>query len=227
MLSEKEYWIFLIVVFACFALGLIVWLIPSKIVEYNLGVNLLTSSIFMILTVFFLSWLSKLRQDREWQDMKKQVENSLSRELYEIFCFLGGFVYPDQISPLPLKDEVLRVLERINETKEASLADSAYLYYPKPQDWLLQHNLERFFDLKQSIGDLEIRYFNLMKPEIRTSLMEIQDDLTSIRDIFDFVRKEETTEGTFEQPLADSILHILKEIYMLHKKGIEVYNRKQ
>lgn len=65
MLSEKAYWIILIVAFTEFSLVWF-WLVPYRIVEYNLGANLFTGPIFMVLTIVFLSWLFTSGEKNQW-----------------------------------------------------------------------------------------------------------------------------------------------------------------
>lgn len=104
MLSEKIYWIILIVAFAGFALSIWLVLIPYEVVEYNLGVNLFTSSIFMVLTVIFLSLLANLRERREWKNVETWVKRKMGEQLYYLFNILARFIYPKQFSPDPLKN---------------------------------------------------------------------------------------------------------------------------
>lgn len=77
MLSEKAYWVILIVVFIGLALSIWFWLIPCGIVEYNLGVNLFTSSIFMLMTIVFLSWLFVFREKMYWKTVEKKVHSTI------------------------------------------------------------------------------------------------------------------------------------------------------
>jgi hypothetical protein len=84
-LSEKLYWLILIAGFTAFATLLWFWLIPCQIIEYNLAVNLFTSSIFMVLTVVFLSWLFSLRERAEWNNVKNEVFFNIRLELATLF----------------------------------------------------------------------------------------------------------------------------------------------
>jgi glucan phosphoethanolaminetransferase (alkaline phosphatase superfamily) len=61
-ISLKIFWLALVVFFSAFALLIWVWLIPYGNLEYNLAVNLFTSSIFMVFTIVFLNVLFNARK---------------------------------------------------------------------------------------------------------------------------------------------------------------------
>ena len=69
-ISEKGYWLTLIAIFSIFAVLIWAVFIPKQFIEYNLGVNLFTSSIFTVLTIVFLSWLFDLREKAEWHQLE-------------------------------------------------------------------------------------------------------------------------------------------------------------
>jgi hypothetical protein len=226
MLSDRSYWAFLIIIFGILAGLLWFWLIPNQFVEYNLGVNLLTSSIFMVFTVFFLSYLISLREKREWKTVKIWVRKMIGRQLYHVFNTLARFIYPKQFSPAPSKDEILKILEDLNEMEKPSLTDYAFNYYlPKPADSISLYDLKVLFKLKDYLNDLEIKYFRFMEPEICVALSEIRNELDNIESDFDLLRTDETAEDVVEKSMASSVLKIMKEIYKLHKIGIEIYRK--
>jgi len=223
MLSDKVYWIILITVFIAFAFLIWLMLVPYQWIEYNLGVNLFTSSIFMVLTVIFLSLLVDLREKREWKSVEISVKRRLGKQLYYLFNILARFIYSKQFRPNPSKEEMLEILEALNGMKEATLDEYAYHYYfPKPLDDLSVYQLDVLFRFKRYLSDLEIKYFRFFKPEIRLSLMEIQDHLDSIEADFNLVKRFEGSQEVVEKSMPKSILGIMKEIYKLHKVGIEI-----
>jgi len=223
MLSEKIYWIILIVAFAGFALSIWLVLIPYEVVEYNLGVNLFTSSIFMVLTVIFLSLLANLRERREWKNVETWVKRKMGEQLYYLFNILARVIYPKQFSPDPPKEQMLTILKALNEMKEATLTEYAYNYFPKPLDDLSVYQLDVLFRFKRYLSDLETKYFRFFKSEICLSLMEIQTLLNSIEADFSLVKRFEGSQNVVEKSMSESILRIMKEIYKLHKMGIEIY----
>lgn len=224
MLSERTYWIILITVFVAFATLIWLLLVPYRWIEYNLGVNLFTSSIFMVLTVISLSLLANLRERREWKNVETWVKRRMEKQLYTLFNILARFIYPKQFRPVPSKEEMLKILKALNEMKEATLNEYAHHYYfPKPRDDLSVYQLDVLFRFKRYLSDLEIKYFRFLKPEIRLSLMEIQDLLDSIEADFSLVKRFEESQEVVEKSMPESILRIMKEIYKLHKIGIEIY----
>jgi len=226
MISEKSYWFLLILGFIVFALLIWFWLIPYGIVEYSLGVNLFTSSIFMVLTVIFLSYLIALREKREWRTVETWVKKMIGRQLYHVFNTLARFIYSEPFSPAPSKDEILKILEDLNEMQKPSLTDYAFNYYlPKPSDRLSFYELEALFKLRGYLNELEIKYFRFMEPEICIPLSEIQNELDAIESDFNLLKADEMAEDAIEKPMANSVLKIMKEIYKLHKIGIPIYRK--
>ncbi|MCJ7631966.1 hypothetical protein MUP77_06175 [Candidatus Bathyarchaeota archaeon] len=78
MISERSYWILLIVLFAGFSLLVMFILIPYGVVEYNLGVNLFTSSVFMVLTIFFLTWMINLQEKKRSKFFQATVQSRIA-----------------------------------------------------------------------------------------------------------------------------------------------------
>jgi len=178
----------------------------------------------MVFTVVFLSLLTNLREKREWKDVETWVKRRMGKQLYSLFDILARFIYPEQFKPRPSKEELLRILEDLNEMKGATLNENAiYYYFPKPSDDLSAHQLDVLFTFRKYLSDLEIKYFRFIKPEIRISLMEIQNNLDSIESLFNLVKRFESSEEVVKNSMAEPILAIMKEIYKLHKMGMEVY----
>lgn len=87
----ETYWLILIVGFTTSALLLWFWFIPNGL-EYNLGVNLFTSSLFMVFTIVFLSWLFTIREKRLWKPLEKDVYDVIGIELGLLFYGILDFV---------------------------------------------------------------------------------------------------------------------------------------
>ena len=226
MISEKSYWFLLILGFIVFALLIWFWLVPYGIIEYNLGVNFFTSSIFMVLTVIFLSYLIALREKREWNTVETWVKGMIGKQLYHVFNSLSRFIYSKPFSPAPSKEEIAKILEDLNEMQKPSLTDYAFNFYlPKPSDRISFYELEALFKLRGHLNDLEIKYFRFMEPEICIPLSKIQRELDAIESYFNLLKADEMAQDAIEKPMANSVLEIMKEIYKLHKIGISIYRR--
>ena len=85
MLSERTYWVILVAGFSIVSLVIGLWIIPNRILEYNLAVNFLTSSIFMVLTIGLLTLFINLRERIVWKKVEDEVRWNISFAASEIF----------------------------------------------------------------------------------------------------------------------------------------------
>ena len=87
LISEKQYWAILTAIFVVLTLCLIggFWVFPSNTIGYDLIVGFLTSSVFMIFTIVFLSWLLNIRESQEWRIVRTQVKSMITKELTYVF----------------------------------------------------------------------------------------------------------------------------------------------
>jgi hypothetical protein len=103
--SEKLYWIILITVFTTVALIVWSYLFPNGVIDANLAANLFTSSIFMVLTVVFLSWLLNVREKSDWKIVEERVTEILSWHLKNILSeTISLLKLPDELSAISTKD---------------------------------------------------------------------------------------------------------------------------
>jgi len=120
----------------------------------------------------------------------------------------------------------LEILEYLNKMDEATLTPYAYKYYfPKPRDNLSLYQLDILYRIGKYLSDLEIKYFQFIKPKLRISLMEVQTYLESFYADFDLVKRFEDSKDVVEKTMPKSILGIMKEIYKIHKMGIKLKSR--
>lgn len=217
MISEKSYWFLLILGFIVFALLIWFWFIPYGIVEYNLGVNLFTSSIFMVFTVVFLSWLLSLRERIQWDLVKNEVLEELGGELRSIFIVLRSYL------EVP-KTSFIEELAQMDILELSSLGKEVLIRSTSQKDiWVLNYLLNRtaFFN------NLETKYSRFIDPPLRLSLMKIQNELEwmkrmlELRETYlEFNIYSSVDEYFHGQSLA--ILRIIKEIDKIHKMGIDI-----
>ena len=114
MISEKTYWAILIVGFTCFSLLIWLCIIPFQLLEYNLSVNLLTSSIFTVLTIILLTWIISIQQTQRWKRVKSAVYREIGVALGHLFrtmiiYYKNGFI--DWYSLNRLKPESEKAFE--------------------------------------------------------------------------------------------------------------------
>ena len=246
MLSEKTYWIILIIAFTGFALSIWFWLIPQKIIEYNLGVNLFTSSIFMVFTVVFLTWLFTLRERIQWTTVKNEVYGSIQDNLSAIFDGILDIVEEGvrfKQSILSTKDTETRKklsfdeLCKLKDAKEIRLHPvmlEAFLGDQKP--------FESFLSIGKRLSDIEIKYSKFLSPQLTVSLIIIQRSirlleyvaqihaslptLSGVRaldqKIEPLIRElDQQSETLIPEMVLISLGRLIREIYNIHEMGIE------
>lgn len=240
MLSEKSYWIILIVTFTGIALLIWLWFIPYGIVEYNLGVNLLTSSIFMILTIVFLTWLFGLREKNQWKVVENEVYSSIRRNLRRIFT--GILTYVEDA------DEIRESLGKMrgSETKDKFLVNELCKLKDAEEirldvlvvKALLEERIliEPFVTKARELSNIQLKYSKFLSPKLTLSLMKIQDYindlesssnlLASIKMLYEVSGKEMTDEkrekmlDSFVSLISIFLEQLIEEIYTLHKMGM-------
>jgi hypothetical protein len=223
MLSEKLYWIILILFFTIFALSVWFVLVPNGILEYNLGVNLFTSSIFMVLTILFLSWLFNLREARQWKHVENRVLKILGIELSTLSRWLMSFCHVSFLSRSTLASGKVFFdsLEELNDKATLDIWD----------EWkkmLFTGRFASFFeDYERRLADIEDRYFRFLDYRLVDSLMEIRWNLNALsldsRAVGELpveVQKE-YAEKHFER-FSKTIHRIIKEVYKIHKLGFDI-----
>lgn len=132
------------------------------ILEYNLGVNLFTSSISTVLTIVFLNFLFPSREQNEWKTVKDEVYSMIQMELGAMFNGILNYVEDSFITQSYLlnlkkketrKEPLLSALTELKDTKELKLNES---------EWKLmienKISLEVFSTAAQTINEVEIKY---------------------------------------------------------------------
>lgn len=246
MLSEKTYWIILIIAFTGLALSIWFWLIPQEIIEYNLGVNLFTSSIFMVLTVVLLSWLFTLRERSQWKTVKNEVYGSIQVNLSAIFDGIldiveGGLNFKQSI----LSTEDTETRKKLSFDELCKLKDAKEIrLHPIMLEVFLgdRKPFESFLSIGKRLSDIEIKYSKFFSPQLTVSLISIQRSIdllyyagqirtTGLHPVPTALKKQfETTTTVLEQQtetlisdlVSISFKRLIDEIYNIHKMGIEI-----
>lgn len=226
MLSEKFYWIILVLFFTFFALSIWLFLIPYRILEYTLGVNLFTSSIFMVLTIVFLSWLFDLREARQWSHVENRVLKILGIELSSLSKWLISMCHVSFLarSTLTSGKVFFDSLEELNSKATLDVWDMW-------KSMLSTGQFASFFeDYERRLADIENRYFRFLDHRLVDSLMEIRWNLNAltldsraIRQIYEVQKDyaEEYAKKHFEG-FSEAIHRIIKEVYKIHKLGLDI-----
>ncbi|MGD8506467.1 MAG: hypothetical protein PVF15_07375 [Candidatus Bathyarchaeota archaeon] len=177
MISERTYLTILIVAFFGSALLLGLWLVPYEIIEYNLGVNLLTSSIFMVLTIVFLGLLFTLRERSQWRSVKDSVYMSIA---YHMGTLFSKILWHSE-DGLATRFSLHRIEDK-EDRKKAGFAELCKLLDSKPirlNEKMLPilmngESLEFFLSVARALSDVEIKYSRYLSPQLTHYLMLIQ-----------------------------------------------------
>lgn len=238
--SLRIFWVFLIAFFSAFALLVWFWLIPYENLEYNLGVNLFSSSIFMVLTIISLNVLLNAREKSEWKTVKDYAYSTIQDELGVVFNEILNYIENGlaiKMSLLHLQDKKTRnenglsELRKLKDAKELKLVTEELVF-------LLEHKsqLEAFLNVSKNLSEVEIKYSRFLPPQLALSLMKIRDSIrlletmvqlhTSLKNlspILSISMPKEIQEMKDEIPkiISASFKKLMEEIDNIHKIGIE------
>jgi len=235
-MSEKVYWFFLIMLFGVFALLIWFWFIPKEIVEYNLGVNLLTGSVFMVLTVIFLSYLSNLRQQNEWKIVKERVYDTISWHTKSIAAYFSDFLdFPSELLfDFPIKGQWLPIGGELDIAFKKSLIGQMEYLSSKDAEEISLSNVGKKY-LRGSKGSRLLKdfcsqeidiinnsvaeYGKFLTPSLTSLLMQLETALYGIVDIISI--KEQIKN--YPSLIVHEIHETIKVIHEIHKTEIEIH----
>lgn len=241
--SLRIFWLALVVFFSALALLIWVWLIPYGILEYNLGVNLFTSSIFMVLTIVFLYVLLNAREESEWKAVKDYVKMGIQEELGALFNEMLNYVENGLAIKFSLmssqdrktaNETALSELQKLKDAKELKLLE-------KELAILLgrESELKAFSEISKNLNEVQIKYSRFLLPQLVLSLMKIRDsirlleytaqmqgiekNLSTFPDTPMLVKDEipKMTSALIPKIVAISFKNMIGEIDNIHKMGIE------
>ena len=245
MLSERHYWIILVASFVVFAALIWFVLIPHSVIEYNLGVNLFTSSVFMVMTIIFLSLMINLHERKKWKKVEAIVLGEIGTALEHIFrsmvpYYKNGFADWRRFSRLrPGSSEAFS--EHLGKLLRGEIriereVISLLLENPKLRE-------REFMQFSHRLSEIETKYFRFLRPEIVLSIIKIEKSLSDLEGIatfyvvsnafMEFVSRKrllkkaqqiETLSPDALEPMVNGLFHdILEEIENLHKLGIRIF----
>jgi len=155
----------------------------------DLGVNLLTDSIFTIFTIIFLMALIEFRENHQWKLVEDQVKDIIAERLQSVIHDLillsigtdEGYTHVtmevevDKMKPkvsiinYKLVLEALREIELNENTKKKMLEGT-------------MNSLGRALENHvQALSDVQVQYFRFLDAELLRAIMQIQEDLRMIR----------------------------------------------
>ena len=181
-MSEKSYWVLLISLFTGFSLLVMFVLIPYSVVEYNLGVNLFTSSVFMVMTIVFLTWMINLQEKKKWKRVESMVCREIGVALEHIFRSMVPYYENGMIDwflfnrlKSGASEAFVRHLDGLlkGDRKLDKTTLRLFLENPKLRE-------REFLDFGSKLGEIETKYFKFLKPEIVESLIKIEKTLSNL-----------------------------------------------
>lgn len=182
LVSEKIYLLAFCVGLFLVAIFLLMWVIPQGFIEYNFGINIVSSLFSTILTVIFLSVFLAVREEREWKNVKSAVYSMLSMQSGLLFGELLKFVEDEtdeigfKFSLSCTKDAKIRKemifskLSELNKKAPLQLTSSYVSIYRSNRDLV-----KLFSDVKRDMGDIQVRYGRHLTSKITERLIRIQD----------------------------------------------------
>lgn len=191
----------------------------------NISVEFLGLAITVLVLMFAIEW----REYDQWRPVKDKVMKIIGREIYRLFedftnvcvcTHFGGMSMEESIGEFN-KREFLTQLEELNEKVE--LNDLGKKYF-------IEGSLAPLYVRRAKyLSDIEARYSRFLDAPFRLSLMEIQDNLNHLGVLLS-IEKEALgktfwwwTEESFLSVISTRIHNVVKEIYKIHKMGIEIY----
>jgi Mg2+ and Co2+ transporter CorA len=160
-------------------------------IEYNFGVNLLTSSIFLVLTIIFLSWLFSVREKAEWRVVESKVLKRISDRLLSLFSVIDFYFLGSDLTE--------GYQEKIDEIKETNIKEAERSRYRIVVEYYATHPV--------LLGELTA---DILERFSRESIMEIKELFMKEQDYFEHMISEYSK--FLPSALVSSIMNIQDEI---------------
>lgn len=204
-ISKKQYWVILIILFAIISLLMagLLWVFPANTIGYNLALGFLTSSVFMILTIVFLSWLLDVRDSTEWHTVRDEVFFRIKLELSTLFdlateYFEGGFELKVELMQERDKqknmDLIVKGLEKLSNSGVVANNLIVVHFFKDSQE------IENFQNVDKKITDIQGLYSRHLPADIIVSLMKLQECLWTLESFKEF-HDNFTNSQLFSNPL--------------------------
>lgn len=199
--------------------------IPYKILDYNLGINLISESVGILFTIIFVTWLFSLRESRQWKLVKDEVIRRIGIRIHDIcFHFINLIKLSVQTPPEATVKEYKKIF--LTQLEEANRKEQIELNNLGKQTLLKKEFIKSLKDDCDYLNNVETKYSKFLDPSLTRSLMRIEFMLNAFnrnlrmreKPIFKSISAE-----NFFDLMAILIHEIIREIYKIHKMGIEIY----
>lgn len=91
IVSEKAYLTIFSIVMSVLIVLFLFWIVPKGLIEYNFGINIVTSLLSTVITVIFLSLFLTIREEREWGVVTKNAYAIIGTKIGILFAELPRF----------------------------------------------------------------------------------------------------------------------------------------
>lgn len=213
-ISEKTSLIIFSIVMSLIVVFLLAWIIPKGLIEYNFGINLVTSFLSTVITVIVLNVLLSIREEREWNVIKKNAYAMIGTELGVLFAELLMFTENEieeigfKLSLSFTKDSRIRKemifskLAELQKKEPLQLTPSSVSMFRSDKELLTSLS-----EIKRNLGDVQIRYGRHLTSKITERLIKVQDLLESMNMTY----KADTIWNKFQsqEPLVRELIHKL------------------
>lgn len=203
-------------------IALLIWFsIPYGIIEYNLAVNLLTSSIFMVLTIVFLSWFLNLREKREWEPVSNRILKRLTHIIDQLFLLLQNLC---EVSP---KNENAKrsLLSELRQLETIPLRRDIETYLSRDSD-NLEGYIKSLREIADELKDVEINYSRLIEPKLMNAIMIVEDSTRDIAHnlrIFKMIKwAHRENQKKFFEDIAFFIQEAIRAIYEMQEMEVQI-----
>jgi heme oxygenase len=223
MLSERSYWIILTVFFTGFAFLIWFILIPYGVIEYNLGVNLFTSSIFMVFTIVLLGWLLNLRANSEWELIKNRILEQLRGITDSLFDLLQNLC---EVNTQGEDNKGVKIL-KLSNLENVHLRPDVETYLSKDNV-----NLEGYIlcleEIVKYLDDIERYYSRFLEAKLMDAVMKLNESTRNLA--FNLKRLKRIGWGPYKEKekeyIESTITPFVKEtlvaIYEMYNVGVDI-----
>ena len=223
MLSERYYWILLIVGLIVFVSLVGFLFIPYQIIDYNLGINLISESFGIVFTIIFLTWLLKLREQRRWSSIKKRIIDKLKDQIDILFMLLQNLCEITQ-------DKEDSALAELSSAEEIPLRSDIAKYLSK-NGYDIQGYIESLEEISETLHNIQIEYSKFLESELLDSLMVVEDGSRNLAHNLRTLKMitwgpyKDSEKKFFEEIFAPIVQECIKGIQKTHEMGIEIRGR--
>lgn len=213
LISEKTYLILFSIVISAIVVLFLTWIMPNGFIEYNFGINIVTSLLSTEITVIFLSLLLTIREEREWSIVKKNAYAMIATESGLLFAELLRFTENEieeigfKLSLSFTKDSKIRKemifskLSELQKKEPLQLTPSSISMFRSDKALLTLLS-----EIKRNLEDVQIRYGRHLTSKITERLIKLQTGLESMTMIY---KLDTSWKLQLQSPLLKEMMHKL------------------